>query len=482
MRDERGFTLIELLIVMIVVPIIIGAMSVSLISVFSLQSSVASRLGGSADSQVVTTNFTTDIQGAVTITTSSTQSQCGTGTQVLGIELGSGQYLSYNEVLQSDGSYNLVRSLCRDSAPADLLAPTSVQSLGFNMEQPCTPTVTLNCLVPVAYTNSTVVPTTTPTSTLGITSVRFDVVALGTKGNYSYSVSAEPLGADDTTSALGTTATGNSCGFALPGTGFYASQLCFFDFTKYFLNGAVPNNTPITELVPGGYTLTADLTVTGTPVVAAATFPTYSAAFFGNYNAASQETFYSGVGCPASDPTTYQSGGVTYGTTSCISPAIYQQGSANSQSNTVSLTNIKLTTATNGLVSGYEIVTADAETTDDNESIVWTSNLNFNQIPDTNDGSPTSYEGNACSTSIGGVLTLGGDITDGGGNVLPTPISNAPTVVCNSDWDSPSPRTGTLMLEVSPPASGTGANGTTSIQAVMTGTGLEGVSFGLLLP
>jgi hypothetical protein len=216
--------------------------------------------------------------------------------------------------------------------------------------------------------------------------------------------------------------------------------------------------------------------------VAAATFPTYHAAFFGNYNAASQETFYSGVGCPASDPTTVQLGGQTYGTTSCISPAIYQQGSANSQSNTVSLTNIKLTTATNGLVSGYEIVTADAETTDDNESIVWTSNLNFNQIPDTNDGTPTSYEGNACSTSIGGVLTLGGDITDAGGTVLTTPISNAPTVVCNSDWDSPSPRTGTLMLEVSPPASGTGANGTTSIQAVMTGTGLEGVSFGLLLP
>jgi hypothetical protein len=67
--------------------------------------------------------------------------------------------------------------------------------------------------------------------------------------------------------------------------------------------------------------------------------------------------------------------------------------------------------------------------------------------------------------------------------MTPASISNSATVFCGSTWqDSGTPRTGTLLLAVAPPGSGTGANGSTQIQDVMVGTGLQGVSFGLLLP
>jgi prepilin-type N-terminal cleavage/methylation domain-containing protein len=480
-KDEQGFTLIELMIVTVIVPIIIGALSVALISVFSLQSSVSNRLGDSANSQVVTTSYTADVQSAVEMTTSPSATPCGSGTQVLGLQLGSGAYVSYNEVFQSGTYYSLVRNQCTGSAT--LGSPAFTQTLAYDLQQPCSSTVTTNCqALPVTQSSSGIVSTTSWVSTLGITSVTFNLTA--TKSKFNYIVAAEPLGADSTASGLGSIGTGQSCGFALPGTGTYASQLCFFDFAAAFAGGTVPNNTAITEYVPGGYKLTANLTVTGSPVVVAHTFPSWTYAFLGN--ASDNGTpFYSGVGCPATDPTTYQSGGKTFGTPSCISPAIYQQGSAGGQSNTVSLKNIKLVTSSGALATGYEIVTADAETTDNNESLAWTSNLNFTQIPDSSGASPTSpalYDGDACSTNIGGVLTYGGDITDASGNALSIPITNAPAVTCNSDWSASAPRTGTLILEVSPPASGVGANGSTSIQAVLTGTGLEGVAFGLLLP
>lgn len=492
--DERGFTLIELMIVTVIVPIIIGALSVSLISIFSLQSSVSNRLGDSANSQVVTTSFTSDVQRATWVTTSPTLSQCGTGTQLLAIQLGSGDFISYNALAQSNALYSLVRDQCGASTtattpPGTPGALTSSATVAYDLNQPCIIGSVSNCLQVQAFSNSTLqqVLSSSWVLTQGITSVQFHVYANQSK--YSYVVAAEPLGVDSSlTSTLGTIGAGDSCGFALPGTGTYASQLCFFDFANLFTGGNVPNNRPFTELVPGGYVLTGDVTVTGAPVVAAVKFPTWQNAFLGNANAAGQP-FYSGVGCPVGTPTTItkvtNGNLVVYGQPSCISPAIYQQGSAGGQSNTISFTNISLVTASGQPVSGYEIVTADAETTDNGESIAWSSNLNFTQIPDSPSASPANpalYEGNACSTNINGVLTYGGDITNAAGQVLAMPVTNTPTVTCHSDWSASSPRTGTLMLGVTPPSSGVGANGSTNIQAVITGTGLEGVTFGLLLP
>lgn len=535
--DERGFTLIELMIVTVIVPIIIGALSVSLISIFSLQSSVSNRLGDSANSQVVTTNFTSDVQRAAWITTSPILSQCGTGTQLLAIQLGSlgavgtGDFVSYNAVLQSNSLYSLVRDKCAASAtattppgtPGSLLSSTTV---AYDLNQPCSIGSVLNCLQVQAFSVPPNSPPVTPflwTPTNGITSVQFNVYA--NKSKYSYAVAAEPLGVDSSsTSSLGTIAKGDSCQFALPGTGTYASQLCFFDFANVFSGGSLPNNKKFQEYVPGGYVLSGYLTISGDPHVVAAKFPTYSDAFLGNANAAGQP-FYSGVGCPVNTPATYVQNpqnykpnentccpapapptnvqnGVTYGTPSCISPAIYQQNSGGTDR--IMLTNITLLTASGTPVSGYEIVTADAETTDPGESITWTSNLNFTQIPNSPGTSAPAanvvgnqnLEGNACATSKDGKIYDGGGITDGSGHVLASPVSNVPQVKCTSNIQATTPRTGTLMLGVTPPlsgdgkngnkngktCSGVGTNGNTCITAVIKGAGLEGVSFGLLLP
>ena len=77
--------------------------------------------------------------------------------------------------------------------------------------------------------------------------------------------------------------TGTSCGFATPGTGTYATTLCFVDFSSYSATaakapGCVPMSATITNT---GYILTFCLQVTGGPVQAATT-PTYPEAFLGN--------------------------------------------------------------------------------------------------------------------------------------------------------------------------------------------------------
>src|SRR5271170_7776803 len=88
-KSDRGFTLVELLIVITIIPVIIGALAGGLLEIFSLQNGVASRLGDSADAQVVAATFTKDVQSATTITTAGTSStQCGSGTQLLELEFG----------------------------------------------------------------------------------------------------------------------------------------------------------------------------------------------------------------------------------------------------------------------------------------------------------------------------------------------------------------------------------------------------------
>ena len=93
--DEAGFTLIELIITIAILPIVVGGISVALISVFSLQGSVTNRVGDSNDSLVASVNFNRDVQSAEQMTISPTVS-CGptpaptnpAQTQLLGLEWG----------------------------------------------------------------------------------------------------------------------------------------------------------------------------------------------------------------------------------------------------------------------------------------------------------------------------------------------------------------------------------------------------------
>src|SRR5271170_1380776 len=130
MHSEDGFTLIELIIVTAVVPLIIGAISLALISVLSLQGGVSNGISDSADAQVVSANYQKDVESAEMITTQpSSTPQCGTGTQVLGLEwnLQGTVYeniVSYVKV-DNGSTSSLVRQYCTNGSTT----PTSTSTV-----------------------------------------------------------------------------------------------------------------------------------------------------------------------------------------------------------------------------------------------------------------------------------------------------------------------------------------------------------------
>jgi hypothetical protein len=157
------------------------------------------------------------------------------------------------------------------------------------------------------------------------------------------------------------------CSFATPGTGTYASTLCWLDLSAYDRTLASrPQGQPMTVSLPGGYSVNFNLHVSG-GAVAAVAFPTYPGAFLGNRG------FYTGV---AGRPALYQT---TSGTTT-----------------NATLDGISVTGPGGTVETGYAFVGADAETTDTGESITWTANTPLRLI---------SSLGNACNSGLTGVGT-----------------------------------------------------------------------------
>jgi hypothetical protein len=186
--------------------------------------------------------------------------------------------------------------------------------------------------------------------------------------------------------------------------------------------------------LPEKYTLYFNLALSGAKVNAVA-FPTYPEAFLGN--SIGGTPFY--IGVPGD-------------------PALYQPNS--DTTTTVSITGITVVNPQGVAATGWEAVGADAETTDPNETISWTSDQDLNLLPNT----PTSPEGDACNAPnpSGGPGPGGTELTGLG----------TTTVTCTSTWQATVPRTGTTMLWAATP---------TTLITTLKGAGLEGVSFGLLL-
>jgi hypothetical protein len=159
--SDGGFTLIELLIVTLVLPLVIGAVAVALVSVFSLQNSVANRISGSGDAQVVSSNFESDVQSASMVTAptppatnvlqsppSGGPAPCETSAEtvtpssyeVLGLEMGSGinvTEVSYVEVQGGSAikpTYSLFRNSCQGATLATALSAgqKSITSLSLS--------------------------------------------------------------------------------------------------------------------------------------------------------------------------------------------------------------------------------------------------------------------------------------------------------------------------------------------------------------
>jgi len=460
--------LIELLIVTTILPLIIGALSAGLLAVFNLQDSVTNRLSNSSDSQIVAQSYVQDVQTAQMITTQVTPS-CGTASQaqILGLEWdsnGTADQSVVSYIVQKVGSqYQLVRQYCNAGAST---TPNITTVVSYDMPAWVNGDASLITILPSASSTAAAAGWT---SAQPVTGVTFTINEPGssTTGSapYAYTLVAVPSAGAPLGQQGSPVQTTTGCGFALAGTGTYATSLCFIDFTPLNvpanrLSATSPGIMQMTVAIPGGYVMSFGISITNETSypLAGYQFPTYSDAFMGNAN--NGTAFYSGVGCPAGTSALTGSNG----TPSCILPALYQTG--NSATNEVSLSNISVLAPNGSAATGWQLITGDAETTDPNEYLTWTSNQNMSIVPNDQLAAPNAAEGDACNepTSGGGPGTGGTDLTGLGTN----------TVECQSSWqDSGTPRTGALMLEAPQP---------TSMTATFKGAGLEGVFFGLLLP
>jgi prepilin-type N-terminal cleavage/methylation domain-containing protein len=469
---DEGFTLIELLVVILILPIVVGALAVGLIAVFSIQGSVSTRVADSGDAQVVSSDFETDVQSAQQITTDSTASQCGSGTQLLGLESNpnsSGVYetvISYNEVRTGSTTHSLVRNVCLYGASS---TPTDMTTVSFNIKwhlaAPVISPSTMNSQAQVGWV-----------SAQPVTNVQFNVTEPEQNGtSYTYDLSAIPE-----MSSVASTAgnplvsdTNTTCGFAptqggTQSNGTYATTLCFVDFSSYNASDAAyPDCQTFVAYIPGGDILKFCMSEQGNQPMVATALPTYPEAFLGNtlLNGDNQSVpFYTGLGCGDSTPAETGSGGPT---PSCINPAMYQTDSGFGPENTLDFTGITVTTPTGAPATGWEFVSADAETTDSNEYITWTSNVDLTDLPDTVCTASDPQTATNCGTA------WWGNTCDNEPNWNGPQGFGTVTVTCQSGSEETSAtKTGTPMVEALTPL---------SMSVTMKGAGLEGIAVGLEL-
>ena len=499
-HDSEGFTLIELIVVVAILPIVVGAIAAALIGVFSLQHSVSNRISDSNDALVASSTFNRDAQSAQMLTTQPTPG-CGTATQtqLLGLEWGPnatqpGGYqtvVSYVEQqvqnsLNSTANYALVRQVCTNGQATSGYSPQTVSGdIG-------TPTVTFSPPDLVTEAESQWVPTQGLTAiTMNVDEPGADYSAAGgssttTTDSYKFSLVGLP-GASTSTGTPSDPAANASgqCNFASPGTGAYANQLCFIDFTNFpsaTTNPSYCTVTPTAVFMKIAVTNTANtlefcVSYSGTKIVPAA-IPTYyspgasgdnSEAFLGNNG------FYTGV---SGDPALYQTGG----------------GVTN-----VSFTNIQVFDSSGEPASGWTMVTGDAESTDTNEWMNFNSNLNWSILP--NNGASDLW-GNACFDDKNPTYGNSGALAWTGtapatASAVGTPSSGPPStanatplsvnttsnfatgvssILCESDQQLN--KTGTMMVQAQEPQGSTAAQ---SVTVAMDGSGLEALFLAVLL-
>lgn len=436
--DHDGFTLVELLIVVTILPLIVGALSVGLMSVFSLQSGVSSRLSDTQDSQAVAASYQNDVQSAAYVTEQGGLiDECSSvGSLLLALEWdpntsGGGyydtvSYVSVPVVSPTGTTYSLERLSCTGGT----FTPTSTTTLAVDLpSSQVPPTVTCTATV----TNCSNV-TTGWYKAQYIATISFPVTE--PKSSYSYTLVSSPeasTAAPDTGSPI-TANTNTSCNFASPNTGTYAANLCFVDFSV--LTGAAMQDAEngcleLSVSLPNNYILYFCVNIAGSTVFAA-NWPTWQYSFLGN--SIGGQPFYTGV--PNGS-------------------ALYQNEAGTT---TVTFNNISVVSPSDTLATGWEAVSADAESSDDGESIQWTVPTSSNPpgevltvLPNGESGQ-TQPVGNACDNG--------------------TTLTGSGTYQVTCLGDSLGQKTGAAMVWAPAPQ---------SMTVTMVGTGLEAITFGLLL-
>jgi prepilin-type N-terminal cleavage/methylation domain-containing protein len=193
--SDQGFTLVELLVTLTVVPLVVGGISVALLSVFSLQSGVSNRISGSGDQQAIESVFARDVQGAELIETAAAPPgsfACGSsGTQLLGLSWNGGQNLVSYVVVSTGSSYSLMRNACSNGSATPATSTISTH-LSFTPASLATSATQVDTCGSVLTSCSFIQQSWTAAS--GIAGVELNVAEVFTngKGNYSYTLFASP--------------------------------------------------------------------------------------------------------------------------------------------------------------------------------------------------------------------------------------------------------------------------------------------------
>ncbi len=479
-NDESGFTLIELVIVVVILPIVVGAISVALLSVFNLQGQTQNRIGDSNDSLVSSSTFNKDVQSAQQIETATTPA-CGVSgqTQLVGLQWaldGNGNYdtvVSYVTVPSASTTSptgtttSLVRELCTTPGSS---TPTSSHVISHDAG---TPAVAFN-------PNGFIAPKATWKSTQGLYGVTLSITAPGS--NYAYTLTGLPGASTSTGSASQIQLTQNpaGCNLASPGSGNYAKVLCFADFTGF-------KNTNSASC-PGGVGQQMKLSIADSPDVLefCVSDPT------GNVNPYAIPTYYN-PGANGYNSEAYLGNNGFY-TGIPGNPALYQLPN-NGAYSVVNFTNIEVTNAVGEPATGWTLIAGDAESTDSGEWINFTSNLTWSILPNTT----TSLYGNSCydahdtgdsglfqwkgatpptTAAVGNSAT--GPPAAGNATTLPTPTgpnytTGVSSILCESDQQLN--KTGTLMLASPEPAT----SAPQSVTVTMKGAGYQALFLGVLL-
>lgn len=453
-RSESGFTLIELLLVTVLIPIIVGALAAGLLSVFFLQQNTKNRLADTSDAQITLEYFQNDIQSASQVTTDAQQNpQCGSGTELLGLESNPTSSGGFNTVISYDlasngTSQNLVRKYCASGSPeVDTIVSYDVPNSETAPQLACLSTAP-------AGTCSALIAASGWVNTQYVANVTFPVTE--PKSNFSYTLVAAPQAAATTGDAGAPVVvdTSTKCQFANPVSGTYAGTLCFMDFSA--LDGLTSANYLATL---GGSCLEMQLQLSGNNVlyfclgitggaIQPNAMPTYTGAFLGKLG-------YTGVGGE---------------------PALYTVQSGENPS-VLTFSNINVVNSATGLPdTGWQLVSADAEQTNQNESISWTvsgaNNPVLNAIPTYSAVSQEPSPNNATVSPVGDACNDGDPVSSGGNGYL-TGLGTQ-TVTCSGGSNVDVGQLhGTAVLASETP---------TTLQATMTTGGQEAITFGVLQP
>ena len=461
-NDESGFTLVELLIVVTILPLIVGALSAGLIAVFSLQAGVSNRLSHTADAQVVSGNYAKDIAGAQQVTTQSTSTpECPANaaasgdTQLLGLESNldtvTGNYqavISYLSVpvaatSTTPATNSIVRASCTGEGASFTLG--SEETLA-NDVQAAQAVPTVSCVTgETSCTNQS----SNWVNAQNVSTISFAVN--DPSSNFPYTLVASPVASTSTTNNGSpiNSKTSTSCNFATPGSGSLASTLCFIDFSNVtgaaLLAATSGGCLEMSVALPTNFTMYFCMQLSGSPILPWY-LPTYPEAFLGNTN-----------------------GGVPFYTGIPGRPALYQR--VEGGTTTVTFSNISVVSPLGVPATGWEAVSTDAESTDTNESIVWSSDKPLTVI---NDGEPGQVQpvGNACQNNgTSDVSTSNFSNTPG---LFYVAGSNGDSIECTGGTtETGSTKTGTAMIWAAAP---------TTFSATLYGGGLEAITFGMLLP